>query len=60
MSFGKKIPQWHRDLCFVTGANRIVIVAKVTERHAGNVVGKIIQQEQVKGKLANQLAHRYR
>jgi hypothetical protein len=60
MSLGKQIPQWHRDLCFVSSARRTVIVANATEQYANDTVEKIIRRGQVKGKLAKQLPPRYR
>jgi len=60
MSLGRQIPQWHRDLCFVTGRDRIVIVANVTEQYANDTVGKIAARGQAKGKLAKRLPPRHR
>jgi hypothetical protein len=60
MSLGKQIPQWHRNLCFVTGRDRIVIVANVTEKYANDAVEKIAARGQAKGKLAKRLPPRYR
>jgi hypothetical protein len=55
LSLGKQIPQWHRELCFVNGANRFVIVANVTEQRMNETARAIIQAGLVKGKLAKKL-----
>ncbi|HEY2460228.1 MAG TPA: hypothetical protein VGI16_05455 [Candidatus Acidoferrum sp.] len=55
LSLDKQMPPWHRDLCFVNGSSRFVIVANVTERLMNETTERIIRAGHVKGKLAKKL-----